>query len=458
MTDFMEIRNPVDYSVITEVENTSKKKVDDMVAISSAAFEQYSKLAPSDRAMLLRRFAELIDKNKRELAELETKNMGKPISDSLDEISGVADVFYYYSGAIDKHFGTTVPVANGLDLTLYEPIGVVGAIVPWNFPALITSWKVGPALACGNTVIIKPAEWTPLTALRLKELALEAGYDQGVIQVATGLGEETGEALLNNPLVSKISFTGSTRVGKHIMRVTAGDLKRLSLELGGKSATVVFKDADLEKAAKAQPMSVFANCGQDCCARSRLLIEEDGYDEFKELLMKEVSNVRIGDPGDSSTQVGPLVSEHHKARVSWFLENLESDVKAIYQSDLYSSKGAWFPITVLETDNNKTKVVQEEIFGPVVTLMKFKDEVDAIKMANSTVYGLSGSVWTKDIGKALRVAQGIKSGTLSVNSNSSVRTSTPFGGFKESGFGKELGMEAMETYSEKKNVYISTLG
>lgn len=456
MTEVIDIINPVDYSVIAQTENTQKARVDDLVAISAKAFEKYSKVSPNDRALLLRRFAELVDKNKNDLAELESKNVGKPISDSLDEISGVANVLYYYAGAVDKHFGTTVPVAGGLDFTIYEPLGVVAAIVPWNFPALIASWKFGPALACGNTVLLKPAEWTPLSALKLEELALEAGFEEGVLKVVTGLGVTTGEALINNPNVAKISFTGSTTVGKHIMQTAATDLKRFSLELGGKSATVIFSDADLESAVAAQPMAVFGNCGQDCCARSRMLVQESVYDRVKDILIHEISKLKIGDPMNSDTQVGPLISEIHKRRVSEFILNSESDFTKVYESKLYSESGAWFPVTVLETDNEHAKVVQEEIFGPVLTLMKFKDEDDAIRLANSTVYGLSGSVWTKDISKALRASQAIKSGTLSVNSNSSVRTSTPFGGFKESGLGKELGMEAMESYSQKKNIFIST--
>jgi acyl-CoA reductase-like NAD-dependent aldehyde dehydrogenase len=457
MEEFTDIINPFDYSVIERCENYSKGKVNDLIKISLKAYEKYSKVSPSDRALMLRRFADLVDKHRLELAQLETLNVGKPISDSLEEISSVAEVFYYYSGAVDKHFGTTVPVSSGLDLTIYEPFGVVAAIVPWNFPALIASWKLAPALACGNTVILKPAEWTPLTALKLQDLALQAGFEKGVFQVATGVGNVTGAALAENEYVSKISFTGSTAVGKSIMKSATDNLKRVSLELGGKSASIVFPDADLMKATSAQPMSVFANCGQDCCARSRMLIEESVYDQVKELLINSTKSIVLGDPADKETQVGPLVSSVHKSRVSSFIDNLDKEVEIIYESEVPAGKGAYFPIILLETQSEDVAVVQEEIFGPVLTLLKFKDELDAIRLANATVYGLSGSIWTKDISKALRVAQGLKSGTLSVNSNSSVRTSTPFGGYKQSGIGSELGMEAMQTFSQKKNIFISTV-
>ena len=362
----------------------------------------------------------------------------------------VAQVFHYYAGAVDKHYGETIPVAGGVDMTFREPLGVVGLIVPWNFPLNIASWKLGPALACGNTVVLKPAELTPLTAIRLGDLALEAGFPEGVVNVVVGKGSVVGQRLIEHPDVAKIGFTGSTEVGQEVMRGAAGTVKRVTLELGGKSANVVFADADLEKAAAAAPYSVFDNAGQDCCARSRILVERSVYDRFIELLVEATRNVRVGDPEDDATEMGPLVSAAHRETVASFVE-----AAPLFQGGVPDGPGFWFPCTLVEASNDD-RVAREEVFGPVAALIPFADEAEAIAIANDTPYGLSGSIWTRDGARALRVARALETGVLSVNSNSSVRVSTPFGGFKQSGFGRELGMHALQSYSEVKNVFIST--
>ena len=362
----------------------------------------------------------------------------------------VAQVFHYYAGAVDKHYGETIPVAGGVDMTFREPLGVVGLIVPWNFPLNIASWKLGPALACGNTVVLKPAELTPLTAMRLGELALEAGFPEGVVNVVVGKGSVVGQRLIAHPDVAKIGFTGSTEVGQQVMRGAAGTVKRVTLELGGKSANVVFADADLEKAAAAAPYAVFDNAGQDCCARSRILVERSVYDRFAELLVEATRNVRVGDPEDDATEMGPLVSAAHRETVASFVEET-----TLFQGEVPDGPGFWFPCTLVEASNDD-RVAREEVFGPVAALIPFADEAEAVAIANDTPYGLSGSIWTRDGARALRVARALETGVLSVNSNSSVRVSTPFGGFKQSGFGRELGMQALQGYSEVKNVFIST--
>jgi acyl-CoA reductase-like NAD-dependent aldehyde dehydrogenase len=335
-------------------------------------------------------------------------------------------------------------------MTFHEPLGVVGVIVPWNFPLNIASWKLGPALACGNTVVLKPAELTPLSALRLAELVLEAGIPDGVVNVVVGPGRVVGQRLVEHPDVAKIGFTGSTEIGRGVMQGAAGTIKRVTLELGGKSANVVFADADLERAAASAPYAVFDNAGQDCCARSRILVERSAYDRFVELLVDATRKVKVGDPRDESTEMGPLISAQHRQTVASFV-----DGDALFRGDVPGGAGFWFPCTLVEASNDD-RVAREEVFGPVAALIPFADEEEAIRIANDTPYGLSGSIWTENGARALRVARALDTGVLSINSNSSVRPSTPFGGFKQSGFGRELGMQALDGYSEVKNVFMAT--
>jgi acyl-CoA reductase-like NAD-dependent aldehyde dehydrogenase len=442
--------NPATEEPIAELEAAGAEELDAAVARARDAFPSWRSVGVADRGRLLRRLATLVEEHAEELARIESQNVGKPIVGARAEVAMVADVLSFYAGAVDKHHGETIPVDGGVDLTFHEPLGVCGLIVPWNFPLNIASWKLGPALACGNTVVLKPAELTPLSALRLAELCLDAGIPDGVVNVVAGPGRIVGQRLVEHPDVAKVAFTGSTEVGASVMHAAAGTIKRVTLELGGKSANVVFADAELERAAAAAPYAVFDNAGQDCCARSRILVERSAWDRFVGLLVDATARVRVGDPSDEATEMGPLISAAHRDRVSSY-----ADGNVVFRGNAPDSPGFWFPCTLVEASNDD-RVAREEVFGPVAALIPFEDEADAIRLANDTPYGLSGSIWTSHGGRALRVARAIESGVLSVNSNTSVRAPTPFGGFKQSGFGRELGMHALDGYSEVKNVYFST--
>ncbi|MEY9929398.1 acyl-CoA reductase-like NAD-dependent aldehyde dehydrogenase [Catenulispora sp. GP43] len=446
--------NPATGAGFRSIEMTSADGVDAAVMRARDAFPAWRDVAPADRARLLRRFAELVDSHTEELARIEVENAGHTISNARWEAGNVRDVLTYYSAAPERLFGRQIPVAGGLDLTISEPLGVVGVIVPWNFPMPIAAWGFAPALAAGNTVVLKPAETTPLTALRLAELALEAGIPEGVLQVVPGFGAEAGARLVEHPHVRKIVFTGSSKVGREIMAKCAADVKRVTLELGGKSPNIVFADADIEKAAAGAPYGVFDNAGQDCCARSRIFVEAAAYDEFMEHFLTACRGVVIGDLLDDKTEMGPLISAAQKARVSGYVDRVPAD-RLAYQGEVPDTGGFWFPPTVVSGVAPGDEIQCEEVFGPVVTVTPFSSEAQALELANLTEYGLSGSIWTRDLSRALRVSRAVQAGNLSVNSNSSVRYSTPFGGYKQSGLGRELGPDALAAFTETKNVFIA---
>jgi acyl-CoA reductase-like NAD-dependent aldehyde dehydrogenase len=451
----LEVLNPATGEVVERLDQATEEDADAAIARAKEAFPKWRTVEPSDRSRLLRRLADALDAEKENLAQLESKNTGKPLGDSRGEMEMVVDTFHYYAGAPERLLGDSIPVSGGVDVTFREPLGVVGLIVPWNFPLTIASWKMAPALAAGNTLVLKPAELTPLTAIEFERIARDAGIPEGVVNVVVGPGRAVGQRLVEHPDVAKVAFTGSTAVGKKVMEGAAATIKRVTLELGGKSANVVFADADLEEAAATAPAAVFGNAGQDCCARSRILVEKSAFDDFLSLMQPAVENLRVGDPFDEATDMGPLISAEHREGVASYVPE---DAPVAIKGSAPEGSGFWYPPTVLAPLTNKDRAAREEIFGPVVAVIPFEDEDDAIRQANDTIYGLSGSVWTRNGARALRVAHRIETGVLSINSNTSVRVATPFGGMKQSGVGRELGPHALDYYTEVKNVYISTEG
>ncbi|HET8559896.1 MAG TPA: aldehyde dehydrogenase family protein [Marmoricola sp.] len=449
--DTYTVVNPADARPVTEVRLAGLDEADAAIERAAEAFGTWRDLAPGVRAGLLRRFAAVVDAHIDELAELEVRNAGHTWGNARWEAGNVRDVLNYYSAAPERLFGRQIPVPGGVDVTFREPLGVVGVIVPWNFPMPIAGWGFAPALAAGNTVVLKPAELTPLTAMRIGELALEAGLPEGVLTVVPGKGSVVGERFVTHPLVRKVCFTGSTEVGKRIMRGCAEQVKRVTLELGGKSANVVFADADIAAAAATAPYAVFDNAGQDCCARSRILVERSVHDEFLAALETAVTGMRVLDPVDESSEMGPLISARQREVVQGYIDGAE----VAFTGSAPGGEGFWVPPTVVLAESTEERVWREEVFGPVVAVMPFDDEEQAVALANDTEYGLSGSIYTRDLGRALRVSRRIEAGNLSVNSHSSVRYWTPFGGFKQSGLGRELGPDAPNAFTEEKNVFFA---
>ncbi|CAN5653754.1 MAG: aldehyde dehydrogenase family protein [Rubrobacteraceae bacterium] len=448
----LEVINPATEEVIETMGSATVEDADEAVSRAKAAFPKWKSIEPADRVKMLRRLAEALDSERENLARLESRNTGKPISEALGEMGMVAETFHYYAGMPERVLGDTIPVSGGIDMTFREPLGVVALIVPWNFPLTIASWKMAPALAAGNTIVLKPAELTPLTAARFERIAKEAGIPEGVVNVVVGPGSSVGQRLAEHPDVAKVAFTGSTDVGRRVMEAASGTIKRVTLELGGKSANIVFADADLERAAASAPSGFLGNAGQDCCARSRILVQKTAMDDFMSLLETAVKNVRVGNPADSDTEMGPLISASHREKVASFVPD---DAPVAFRGDAPGGSGFWFAPTVLAPVSNDGHAAREEIFGPVAAVIPFEDEADAVRLANDTIYGLSGSVWTRDGAKALRVARAVDTGVISINSNTSVRVATPFGGFKQSGVGRELGPHALDHYTEVKNVYFA---
>jgi acyl-CoA reductase-like NAD-dependent aldehyde dehydrogenase len=445
--------NPATEQAVTTVTLSTAAETDAAIERAAAAQVSWRAVAPGDRARLLRRFAAEVDAHAAELAALEVAGSGHPIGQATWEAEHVRDVLEYYAAAPERLTGRQIPVAGGLNVTFHEPLGVVGLIVPWNFPMPIFAWGMAPALAAGNTVVAKPAEVTPLTARRIGELALAAGLPEGVLTVLPGKGSVVGQRLVDHPLVRKIVFTGSTEVGREIMAGCARQVKRVTLELGGKSANIVFADADLERAAATAPYAVFDNAGQDCCARSRILVQRSVFDRFMELLEPAVAGVRVGDPALPETEMGPLISAAHRERVASYVPD---GAPVAFRGTAPGGPGFWFPPTVLAPAGADSPAFTDEVFGPVVTVTPFEDEADAVTIANDTPYGLSGSIWTENVGRAIRVARGVETGNLSVNSHASVRYWTPFGGFKQSGLGRELGPDALDSFTDVKNVFIAS--
>ncbi|HEU5144514.1 MAG TPA: aldehyde dehydrogenase family protein, partial [Dermatophilaceae bacterium] len=448
MTTTHDVINPATEEHVRTVDLASVEDTDAAIARAVAVGPAWRAVAPGDRGRLLRRFSDLVGEHQEELAQLEVANSGHTIGNARWEAGNVRDVLAYYSAAPERNFGRQIPVPGGIDVTFKEPLGVVGIIVPWNFPMPIAGWGFAPALAAGNTVVLKPAELTPLTAMRLGELAREAGLPEGVFTVIPGKGSVVGERFVTHPDVRKVCFTGSTAVGQRVMRGAADQVKRITLELGGKSANIVFADADIEKAAAAAPYGVFDNAGQDCCARSRILVQRSAFDEFMERFETAVRNVVVADPRDEATEMGPLISAGQHQTVCSYVEDSEEEVDVAFRGEAPQGKGFWYPATVVLPRSTTDRVWREEVFGPVVAVMPFDDEADAIAKANDTAYGLSGSIWTRDLGTGLRVARGVEAGNLSVNSHSSVRYWTPFGGFKQSGIGRELGPDALDAFTD----------
>ena len=452
MTSTYDVINPATAQVVTTVDLLDREATDEAIARSRNAFGSWRQVAPGDRARLLRRFAEAVDADRENLAQLEVTNSGHTIGNARWEAGNVRDVVAYYSAAPERMIGQQIPVADGINVTFHEPLGVVGAIVPWNFPMPIASWAFAPALAAGNTVVLKPAELTPLTAMRLARLALDAGIPEDVFQALPGKGSVVGQRFVDHPDVAKIVFTGSTEVGRQVMAGCAAHVKPVTLELGGKSANVVFADADIAQAAATAPYAVFDNAGQDCCARSRILVQREAYDRFMELFEVAVKAVVVTDPSEERAEMGPLISAGQRETVRSYVR----DDQVAFRGSAPDTAGFWYPPTVLTPTDPADRVLREEIFGPVVSVVTFEDEADAIRIANDSEFGLSGSIWTRDVGRAIRVSRAIESGNLSVNSHSSVRYWTPFGGFKSSGLGRELGPDAPFAFTETKNVFIST--